>query len=374
LKSLETKAAWHGVANEADIPSPALLVYPDRIRENIRRMVAMAGDVNRLRPHVKTNKMAEVTRMQLEAGLTRFKCATIAEAEMVAQCGAPDALLAYQPVGPNARRLLQLVQKYPGTRFSAVVDDASAIRSLSNLFAAAGRSLTLLLDLDCGMHRTGVEPGPGALDLYRLIAQSPGLVAGGLHAYDGHNHTADAAERAAQCHAYMAPVRALRRELEQAGLPAPRLVASGTPTFPIHAQSPDVECSPGTCVLWDAGYGNRYLDLDFLHAALLFTRVISKPGGHRLCLDLGHKAVAAENPPPRVYFLGLADAQAVTHSEEHLVIETSRAGEFGVGDGLYGVPHHICPTVALHGTAVVVEHGRAADRWKVVARERTLTI
>lgn len=365
---------WHDIKNLTEVPSPALLVYPDRIRENIRRMVALVGDVGRLRPHVKTNKMAEVTRMQLEAGITRFKCATIAEMEMVAQCGAPDALLAYQPVGPNVHRLLQLVEKFPATRCSAVADDADAMRTLSNAFQTAGRRLPVLLDLDCGMHRTGVEPGPKAVELYRLIAQSAGLVPGGLHAYDGHNHAANEAERAAQCQAYMAPVRALRRELEQNGLPVPRIVASGTPTFPLHARMPDIECSPGTCVLWDAGYGNRYKDLDFLPAALLLTRVISKPGHNRLCLDLGHKAVAAENPHPRVYFIGLEDAQAVMQSEEHLVIETSRADEFAVSEALYGIPHHVCPTVALYGTAVVVENGRAVDRWKVIARERTLTI
>ena len=365
---------WYSVANTDEVASPALLIYPDRIRENIRRMIALVGDVGRLRPHVKTNKLAEVTQMQLAAGLTKFKCATIAEAEMVAQCGGPDVLLAYQPVGPNVKRLLELARKFPRTKVSAVADDAQAMRTLSDAFHAAGLRLELLLDLDCGMHRTGVEPGPNAVELYRLISQLPGLIPGGLHAYDGHNQTPDEGERAVQCQAYMAPVRALRQELEQAGLPVPRIVASGTPTFPIHAQSPDVECSPGTCVLWDAGYGKKFKDLDFLYAALLLTRVVSKPDDNRLCLDLGHKAVAAENPHPRVYFLGLGDAKAVTHSEEHLVIETPRAGEFAVGDCVYGIPHHICPTVALHGQAVVVENGSAVGRWKVVARERTITI
>jgi D-serine deaminase-like pyridoxal phosphate-dependent protein len=172
----------------------------------------------------------------------------------------------------------------------------------------------------------------------------------------------------------MAPVRALREELAAAGLPVPRLVASGSPTFPIHARSRDVECSPGTVVFWDAGYGDRFTDMDFLPAALVFTRVVSKPGPGRLCLDLGHKAIASEMPHPRVHFPGLADAQAVTHSEEHLVIETPRAAEFAVGDALYGVPQHICPTVALHGIAVVVEHGRAVDRWRITARERAITV
>jgi D-serine deaminase-like pyridoxal phosphate-dependent protein len=135
-----------------------------------------------------------------------------------------------------------------------------------------------------------------------------------------------------------------------------------------------VECSPGTCVFWDAGYTSKLPDIPFVPAALVLTRVVSKPGGNRLCLDLGHKAVAAEMPPPRVRFLNLADAVPVLHSEEHLVVETQRSSEFKVGDCLYGVPWHICPTVALHAEAVVVQRGRIIGRWPVAARGRGVSL
>ncbi len=367
-------ANWFLVTNSADVPSPSLLVYPDRADENIRRMLAMAGGPARLRPHMKTHKMPALIKRQLSAGITKFKCATIAEAEMTASCGAPDVLLGYQPVGPNAVRLLQLVQQFPRTRFSAVVDDENAIRRLSELFTESGATVALLLDVDCGMHRCGIEPGPRAVELYRLIASSLGLQAAGLHVYDGHIHDTDPATRAAASDKAFAPVSALRDQLLSAGLSVPALVAGGTPTFPMHARRGDVECSPSTCVLWDFGYADTLRDLDFLVAALVLTRVISKPGSNRLCLDLGHKAIAAENPHPRVRLVGLEDAQFVTHSEEHLVIETPRANQFSVGDVLYGIPRHICPTVALHSEAVVIRDGQAAERWKVASRERRLTI
>ena len=151
-------------------------------------------------------------------------------------------------------------------------------------------------------------------------------------------------------------------------------MAGGTPTFPIHAQNDSFECSPGTCVLWDFGYAEKFADLEFLIAAVVLTRVVSKPGANRLCLDLGHKAIASENPPPRVQFLNLPDATAISHSEEHLVVESAQAHRFAVGDCLYGVPRHICPTVALHSEAVVINHGMATERWRVTARERRLTI
>ena len=365
---------WFHITNEADVPSPALLVYPDRVEENIRRMVAITGGPARLRPHMKTHKLPEVIRLQMAQGITKFKCATIAEAEMVAGCGVRDVLLAYQPVGPNVRRLIQLVKKFPDAKFSAIVDDAEAIRALSETCEAERLTLEVLLDIDVGMQRSGVAPGPKAVELYRLLHQSNGVLAGGLHVYDGHIHDRDPETRKAVCDAAFAPAQALRLELKAAGMPVPTVIAGGTPTFAIHARRPDVECSPGTCVFWDHGYGVKVPDLDFLPAAVLFTRVISRPGVNRLCLDLGHKAVAPENPHPRVHLLALPEVKFVMQSEEHLVVETERAGEFPVGTALYGIPWHICPTVALHGQVVVVRDGRATERWKVTARERVLTV
>jgi len=365
---------WYTIDDVADVATPALAVYPDRVEENLRRMIARAGDVERLRPHIKTHKMPGVVRSMLELGITKFKCATIAEAEMLAQCGAADVLLAYQPVGPNARRLAQLAAKYRATRFSAIADDAGAVRALSAAMVDMGQSVEVLLDLDVGMHRTGIAPGPAALELYRLIASLPGLVPGGLHVYDGHIRAIEVAARTDEAEAAYAAVEQLRAPLQAAGLPVPRITCGGTPTFPIHAARIERECSPGTCVFWDHGYATRYPDLDFLPAALLLTRVISRPTDNRLCLDLGYKAVSPDNPDPRVYLLDLPDAKAVGHSEEHLAIESPRAKEFAVGDVLYGVPYHICPTVALHSEAVIVRNHRTAGTWPVTARERKLTI
>src|SRR5204863_1598009 len=122
------------------------------------RAISITGDVHRLRPHVKTHKMEELVRMHLARGVTKFKCATIAEAEMTANAGAPDVLLAYQPVGPNVQRVIQLAQKFPQTAFAVIGDDRNAIAALSAASTKAGVTIGLLLDLDCGMHRTGIPP------------------------------------------------------------------------------------------------------------------------------------------------------------------------------------------------------------------------
>ena len=365
---------WFDFAGAESVATPALVLYRERIEENLRQMIAIAGDPRRLRPHVKTHKIAQLIARQVELGITKSKASTIAEVEMCAANGAADVLLAYPAAGPNIARLCQLARNFPAVKFSALTDSAESIAALAAGAREAGLTLDVFLDLDPGMARTGVPAGPRAVELYRLIAAEPSLRAAGLHAYDGHLHQQDLAERERECEAAFAPVLALRRELEAAGLPVPTLVASGSPTFAIHARHHDRELSPGTTVLWDFGYGDKHPDLPFVPAALLLTRVVSKPGTNRLTLDLGHKAVAAENPHPRVRLIEIPDAAFAMQSEEHLVIETPRVAEFAIGQILHGIPRHICPTVALHNEAVVVERGRIVDHWSITARGRRITV
>jgi D-serine deaminase-like pyridoxal phosphate-dependent protein len=367
-------APWYQIKNVEEIDSPALLIYPERVEENLRRMIATTGGPERLWPHVKTHKLAELTRRQIELGITKFKCATIAEAEMIARAGAKDVLLAYQPVGPKIKRLLQLQNDFPNTRFSTIADSELVVRALSQAATQTKTSITVFVDIDCGMKRTGIPADAGAFELYQLIANSPGLVAGGLHTYDGHASQTDHVDRERACEESFAPVQALADKLARAGMTPQKMIVGGTPTFPMHAKRAGVDCSPGTCVLWDGMSVVRCPDMDFLPAALVLTRVVSLPGANRLCLDLGHKAIASENPHPRVLFLNLPGAKAVSHSEEHLVVETARAAEFPIGSAIYGIPWHVCPTVALHAEAIVVRGGVATEKWAVEARSRFLSI
>jgi len=365
---------WFRITNEDAIASPGLLIYPDRVEENLRRMIARAGGADRLRPHVKTHKLPQIIQLKLRAGITKFKTATIAEAEMTAAAGGADILLAYQPVGPGVRRLIELVKTFPQTRFAALADNLFTVCELSRAAESADVTLEIYLDLNVGMDRTGVVPGDEAVEVYRALCQSPGLRAGGLHAYDGHLHNKDTAalERAAE-QAFQ-PVLALVKRLEMEGLPVSKIIASGTPTFPVLARHANVEVGCGTTVLWDGGETEKCPDLNFLNAAVLLTRVVSKPTSNRLCLDLGHKAVASEMPPPRVRLFGLEDAKFVTHSEEHLVLETPRADQFAIGAVCYGIPRHVCPTVALHEEVHVVLNATARECWQVIARRRRISI
>ena len=363
---------WYEVENVDEYDSPALLVFPSRIKENIRRLLEKAKP-EYLRPHVKTNKTSEVSSLMLEAGIMKFKAATIAEAEMLAGIKARDVLLAYPPTVPKIKRLIRLIKKYPATNFSCLLDHIDTAKALSHLFSEAGEQANVYIDLNVGMNRTGVLP-ENAIGLYSQINSLPGLTVRGLHAYDGHIRDRDIAVRTENCHRAFAPVLSLKKEMEKIAGHLLTLVAGGSPTSFIHAESVDRECSPGTFIFWDKGYAEQLPEQPFEWAAILLCRVVSIPATDLICVDLGYKSVASENPLPRVYFLNAPEAIPTAQSEEHLVLKVPDAGKFRPGDILYGIPWHICPTVALFEKIGVVNNSRITGFWNVIARNREITI
>jgi D-serine deaminase-like pyridoxal phosphate-dependent protein len=357
---------------QSELLTPSLLIFRQLVTENIEGMIALARGPERLRPHVKTHKMAEIVRLAESCGIRKHKCATIAEAEMIAAAGGTDALLAYPLVGPNLKRFAHLIRGYRSTTFRAVVDHPDAAHALAEAATGLDRQIPVLVDLDVGMGRTGIDPDEPAAALYALIARLPQLIPDGLHAYDGHIQDSDPAARRQSVLPGLEKTLALRDRLIKQGLAVPRMVLGGTPTFPIYAELdlPGIECSPGTVVFHDHNYESKFPDLPFTPAALLLTRVVSHPRPNRLCLDLGHKAVAADPVGTRARLLGLDGAKPVMHSEEHLVVETSQAEKIALGTPLLAIPAHVCPTVALHRRAYVIESGHVVDQWEVTARDR----
>ena len=210
----------YAIDNTSLVLSPGLLFYKDIIQSNIEQCLRIAGSPDRLRPHVKTHKTREIVRLQLAAGITKHKCATISEAEMLASCGVPDVLIAYNLVGPNFARLARLVTAFPATRFGVLADQVRGLKMLSAEVGPTGQTVEVLLDIDVGQHRTGIALGPAAEALYAQIHLMPGLVAGGLHVYDGHNRQEKPAERRAAVDAQLSPVLEWRQRLEKLGLSA----------------------------------------------------------------------------------------------------------------------------------------------------------
>lgn len=362
--------SWFEIKNINELDSPALLVFPERVKYNIQLAIDMIGDVNRLRPHIKTNKSPEVAKLMLNAGITKFKCATIAEAEMLAQCNAPDVLLAYQPLGPKLDRFISLIKKYPATKFSCLTDNIAAADEQGSAFAASDLTVPVFIDLNVGMDRTGILPNEKAIELAKHCSLVKGIILTGLHAYDGHIRDVDFEMKRQKCDESFAVVQKLNERLMLS-----TIIMGGSPAFSVHCKRKNIECSPGTFVYWDQGYSDLCPEQKFLPAIVLVTRIISRPSPNKICTDLGHKSVAAENEiGKRIFFLNAEGLKPVGQSEEHLVLETSGSHSLKVGDIFYGLPYHVCPTVALYERVVTVENGKTTGEWRNVARDRKLTI
>ena len=192
---------WYQFQNIDEVDSPALLVYPKRVMGNIERLKKTVSSVDLLRPHVKTQKNIEATKLIISQGINKLKCATIAEAEMLGMCEAKDVLLAYQPLKAKFLRLLKVME----AKYSCLVDNIHTAKMISDLFRsssfyATNKALTMpvCIDLNVGMNRTGIKPAL-AHDLYREILNFPSLEFMAFHAYDGHNRDMDVVERTAHC-------------------------------------------------------------------------------------------------------------------------------------------------------------------------------
>lgn len=371
---ISLKQEWYTIDQVESIDTPQLIIYPDIVRQNIQTLLESIDDVSRLRPHVKTHKTIEGTRLLLEAGIRKFKCATIAEAEMLGMCNAPDVLLAYQPNGPKLRRFVNLIEKYPETTFSCLTDNQESAEEISDIALAGERQINVYIDLNLGMNRTGILP-ENAATLYKACIRLNGVKVLGFHGYDGHIREKDLKRRFELCRESFAPVERLLRELEGEGCVDIKLIMGGSPSFPFYASMGSVECSPGTFIFWDKGYEDNLPEQKFKIAALLISRVVSILSEHTICLDLGYKSVAAENElGQRVRFVNTPDYPIIGQSEEHLVLHVPEDHQIKIGDLFYLAPIHICPTCALYQEGLLVRNHQIDGSWTILARDRRLTL
>ncbi|RKN80854.1 alanine racemase [Ulvibacterium marinum] len=354
------------------IDSPALLVFPDLVHQNIRNAHELIkGENTILRPHVKTVKCLEVIEMALQHGIDRFKSSTISESELLAMAGVHDVLLCYQLSEVKALRFDALRKIYPNTIFSSLIDTIDSARLLSELFQE--HPMDVFVDINLGMDRTGIKPEQ-TLDLVRACSDLKGLDIVGLHGYDGHVHSPDQETREAEANRIFEQMILLRQEVETYLEKKINVVLGGSPSFAYYAKKDEIECSPGTIFFWDAGYKYNYPELPFVPAAVLLTRIISIIDKNLLCFDLGSKAVAADPPQPRVEILDLENQRIVGQYEEHLVVAVPDTSEYRVGQPFFAVPYHICPTVNLYETFEVIREGNLVETWAVPARNRKITV
>ena len=364
------------IHNTNEILTPALIYYKDIIEDNIQKMIRTAGGAKRLWPHVKSHKMQAMVELQISKGITKFKAATIAEAEMAAEAGASDVLLAYPLVGPNIPRFLKLEKKYRETCFWATGDNIKQLDILGSLAKQQHIKVNFLVDVNTGTNRTGV--GIDKLEeFYKNAAKISGLRPRGLHCYDGNHGIADYNARKAAVDQSDRSVFQVMDKLKSEGYDCSVLVMGGTPTFPCHAQYENVYLSPGTSMIYDFGYSELYRDEPFIPAGILLTRVVSLAAPGYFTIDLGYKGIAADPPGQRGKLLNVSHAEPVEQNEEHWIWKMKAGYEEkrpSIGRVLYVMPTHICPTTALYGEVLLAEKGKVTGKWEVTARNRKLTI
>lgn len=355
--------------------TPALIYYKDEIERNTDNIISIVGDAKRLWPHVKTHKCANVVKLLMRKGIRRFKCATIAEAEMVASCGSTHIILAYPLVGVNIRRFVNLVKAYPEVKMYAIGDDIGQIKILSDTAIQNQVQVNFLADVNMGMDRTGVEIS-FLKDFVEKVASLPGISFEGFHCYDGNRHEHDYRERKRLVDETYAKLQTVKKQLERCGIACAVCVAGGSPSFPCYASKPEVYCSPGTIFINDNGYYNDFPDIDNVPAAAILTRVISAPKRGVFTIDLGYKSIASDPVTKRGRIVGLQHCRSVLQNEEHWVFKMESGFEDStpqVGDELFVIPQHICPTSALYPSVIVVENGEIVDEWQITARDRKIT-
>lgn len=366
---------WWEINPKTLIDTPFLAVYTERMKFNIEKLIeSVDGDTQKLRPHIKTHKIGEVLNLFKANKIDKVKCATIAEAELSAMYHISDVLLAYQPVGLKSHRWIQLLKKYPNTLFSTIVDSIEIAAQLANLAKVNNLKLHIYLDINTGMNRTGVGLTENWENLALEIAQLPNLNLIGLHIYDGHlkgtleQRKEDVLSTFEQIKNRLS---ALQLEFDY----PLKIVAGGSNTFPIYAKIKDIECSPGTFVFWDVNYQTHLPEQDFKLAAILVGTVISKPTAKTICIDIGYKSVASENPlDKRLVILNDEKLIPIAHSEEHLVLENKGNINYPIGTILYALPYHVCPTCALYESVQVVnKHSNIYEQWSVLARNKKIT-
>jgi D-serine deaminase-like pyridoxal phosphate-dependent protein len=348
-------------------------VFPEIVKSNIKLAIDMVeGNVDRLRPHIKTHKTQEVNDLLLKAGVYKFKCATIAEAELLAISKAKDILLSIQPTGTTLERFIALGLQYKNSQFSCLIDDYNAAKNINDLAIKHHVTIPVFIDINVGMNRTGIVPKEAFKLIEEISNDLPNLITKGLHAYDGHIRDVNLQTRIEHVQQDFIDFYALIDKIDNSTY---ELVVGGTPSFLVHRSNNRFVCSPGTFVFFDVGYRNLFPENTFKMAVQIIGRVISKPTNSTICIDLGHKSVAAENSiDNRVRFIDFPHWTLKSQSEEHGIIEVQDHSNIKIGQIIRMYPYHICPTVALHQNLQVIEHDEMVGEWLVKARNRKINI
>jgi D-serine deaminase-like pyridoxal phosphate-dependent protein len=355
------------------LDTPCLLIDLDILAANVARMAALARRSRvALRPHAKTHKSARIARMQLEAGATGICVATVGEAEVMRAAGIADILLAYNIVGDA--KLARLLPMCADGGMTLTADSLEIAEGYSRIAAAAGRTLPVLLEIDSGMHRTGVEPQMAG-QLGAKIAGLSGIEVIGILTHAGHAHDVMAQpEIEAVARHEAAAMRQARDELDRQGIPVQVVSAGSTITAPYLSSDDGItEIRPGTYVFNDLRTLEMYACTPDQIAATILATVVSV-GPDRVVLDSGNKTLTMTTTEQHGF--GMIKHHPLSNfvrlSEEHGVVRIAADdARLRVGDRVQVLPIHICVCVDLQQQAYGVTQGQIAELIRIDAARQS---
>jgi 3-hydroxy-D-aspartate aldolase len=365
-----------GIPLEA-VDTPALLLDLDAFEKNLARLAAAAAGAGvRLRPHSKSHKCPVIALRQMASGAVGVCCQKVSEAEAMVYGGVSDVLVSNQIVGaPKIARLVSLATQ---ARVAVCADDAGNVAALDEAATAFGVRLPVLVEVNVGADRCGVEPGEPALALARQIAGSRGLRFAGLQAYHGGaQHIRDYARRQEAIEAAAEKTRRTVQLLRQHGLACELVSGAGTGTYPFEAASGVWnELQAGSYIFMDADYlKNLRRDgtpgSEFTPSLFVYATVMSRPAKDRAVLDAGLKALSVDSGMPSV--AGMQDIEYIRASDEHgklTLHDPARA--LPLGSKIRLIPGHCDPTVNMYDWYVCYRNDRVEALWPITARGAVL--
>lgn len=352
--------------HEDELDTPALCIDVPLMEANIARMAAFFfSRPAALRPHTKTHKSPVLAQKQIAAGAIGIICAKLGEAEVMAQAGIDDILIANQVIGQ--RKIDRLIRLTATTRVMVAVDDPINVTQLDAAAQARGVQLRILIEVDIGMGRCGVEPEKPALTLAQRVATAPGLRFEGLMGYEGHTvMVPDFTERKRRTEASLKPLLETKALIEAAGLPVSIVSSGGTGTFDITGDYPGItEVQAGSYITMDTQYRDA-VGVDFACALFVLAQVISTPRPGVAIIDAGLKTLTRDYALPSVAFP--EGWELIRLSEEHGHLRQTGGIDLQPGDRVKIWPNHGCTTVNLHDHYIGLRDQVVEDVWPIAAR------
>lgn len=358
---------------EDEIDTPALVIDLDAFESNLDTMAALLAPTGvKLRAHAKTHKSPVIAKLQMARGAVGNCVQKVTEAEVLAWGGVPDILVSNEVVG--ATKLARLCALARIAKVAVCADDAGQVAAIEAAAQDAGVRMTVLVEIDVGAGRCGVQPGPDAVALATRIAASKHLIFGGLQAYQGSaQHKRTPSERRTLIEGAVDASRRTVEQLRQQGLECAIVGGAGTGTFEYESKSGIyTEIQAGSYVFMDADYARNLNEAGapvttFKHALFVLSSVMSQSQAGVAALDAGHKAVAVDSGLPTVW--QRPDIRYTGASDEHGKLQFgSETTAPKIGEKLRLVPGHCDPTVDKFDWYVGVRNGRVECLWPVAAR------